>query len=357
MKKKIIVFFVVLLAAIAGPGHNRASAFSLALDSISEMGRFPKFCVDVYRWGDKFFNSYDSAYVVGTGYKFKGTVKTETWGDRYMFNLPNDYELRMASDPCTSLGLYLSYLAVSVGYDINISKIFGSTEPARKRWNFGFNCALFSAEFYWISNDVSTVIERYGHRNHPNYTSIRFRGINTQTFGTDVMYYFNNKRYSTVAAFNYSKVQKLSQGSFFAGLSYWRMDYNFDFNLLPDIIKSELPREWQEFDYKYSAKSRNYSLRFGYAYNWVFAHNWVAAVSESPIVGLKKGFINLDDDIRYTFSLYNRAKLAVTWSNDHWFAGGVMKIDNALVYDKDHSLVNTVLNGEISVGYRFNLWK
>ena len=354
MKKLGKIAIALLLAAVGG--GVRASAFSLALDSISAMGKFPKFCIDVYRWGDKFFNTYDSAYVVGTGYKFNGKIKVDTWGDRYRFNLTNDYELSMASDPCSSLGFYVTYLALSVGYDINISKYFGSSEPARKRFNFGFNCALLSAELYWINNDVSTVIDRYGPRSELETANIRFRGINTTTFGADVMYYFNNKRYSTAAAFNYSKVQKKSQGSFFGGLSYWRMNYDFDFNQLPLSIKSELPDDWKAVDYRYLANSRNYSLRFGYAYNWVFARNWLAAINDSPIVGLKRGFINLESDTKYSFSLYNRAKLSVVWTNDHWFAGGVLKIDNALVYDKNHSLVNTVLNGEFSLGYRFNLW-
>lgn len=356
MKKLLRISFFCLLFGVLSSLSGRAYGFPLALDSIREMGKFPRMCVDVYRWGDKFFNTYDTAYVEGTGYKFYGKAKVETWGDRYRFSLTDDYRLDMVSDPCTSFGLYLTYLAVSVGYDMNVSKIFGSSEPARKRFNFGFNCALFSAEFYWITNDVSTVIKQYGYNTHLNQAEIRFRGINTKTFGADVMYYFNNKRYSQAAAFNYSKVQKRSQGSFYAGLSVWKMDYNFNFNELPDNIKYELPDTWRECGYIYEASSRNYSLRFGYGYNWVFAQNWVAAVSESPIVGIKKGYINYVDQTKYSFSLFNRAKFSLVWTNDHWFAGGVLKIDNALVYDKDHSLINTVLNGEISVGYRFNLW-
>ena len=29
--------------------------------------RFPRFCLKVYDWGDKTFNSYDTTYVEGTG--------------------------------------------------------------------------------------------------------------------------------------------------------------------------------------------------------------------------------------------------------------------------------------------------
>ncbi len=55
--KRLWLALILLLAVF------QANALSLALDSIREWGKFPNFCVDVYRWGDRFFNTYDSAYV------------------------------------------------------------------------------------------------------------------------------------------------------------------------------------------------------------------------------------------------------------------------------------------------------
>ncbi len=61
----------------------QAKALSLNLDSIAEWGKFPRFCINTYRWGDKFFNSYDSLYVVGTGTKFNVKITTDSWLDKY----------------------------------------------------------------------------------------------------------------------------------------------------------------------------------------------------------------------------------------------------------------------------------
>ena len=72
-----MIFVVVAFVASAQSGH----AFSLALDSIAEWGKFPRFCIKKYRWGDRFFNSYDSTYVVGTGTKFNVKFKTYSWVD------------------------------------------------------------------------------------------------------------------------------------------------------------------------------------------------------------------------------------------------------------------------------------
>ena len=356
MKLLRLIKIAIVATLFVCTAPQKAHSLSFNLDSIAQMGKFPKFCVDVYRWGDKFFNSYDTAYVKGTGFKFNVKNRTETWSDRYLFRLPENYEMHLASDACTSTGIYLTYLAVSVGYDINVSKIFGSREPARNRFFFQFNCALFSVDLNWVSNNVSTRIKSFGEIGDLHPYNLRFDGINTDMFSVSAVYYLNNKRYSQASAFNYSRIQKKNQGSFFFGFNYWTQNFTFDFSKLPTYLRAQLPESWADFDYKYEANNRNYALAIGYGYNWVFAPNWLLGVSECPNIGLKSGYINYMDNKDYSFSLFNRARMSLVWNHRHWFAGGTLKVDNTLIYDKDHSLLNTIINGEVTIGYRFNLW-
>ena len=44
---------------------------------------FIDFCWKVYKWGDKAFNSYDTAYVVSTGKNWKFMFKSNNWSDNY----------------------------------------------------------------------------------------------------------------------------------------------------------------------------------------------------------------------------------------------------------------------------------
>lgn len=328
-------------------------AFSLALDSVSTWGRFPRFCVNVYRWGDKFFNSYDSAYVVGPGTKFNVKIRTESWIDFYNFDLPDDYRMQMLSDPCTSTGVWLTYLALSVGYDMNVSKFFGGSENARRRFTFGFSCSLFAADLYFISNDVGTRITRFGNKEDMLHPDLDFNGINTSSWGVETYYFFNHKKYSQAAALKFSKIQKRSQGSFYAGLSYWSQKFQFDFGALPEEMKAAIPEEWGD---RYNANNQNYAFKVGYGYNWVFSPKWLLGVSEAPTLGLKKGYINNIDSENYSFALYNRASISVVWNHKRWFAGMVGTCDVGLIYDKNHTFSNAVISGEISVGYRFNIW-
>jgi hypothetical protein len=345
---KLAIAFVLILTV-----SPMAKAGVFDLDSIATWGKFPRFVVNTYRWGDKFFNGYDSTYVVGTGTKFHTKFTTDSWFDYYNFLLPDKQTLHLRSDPSSSFGVHLGYLAVSVGYDVNFSKLFSGDDRARKRLRFGFNCSLLAFEAYFVSNDVGTVLTRYGQTGSTTRLRHHFNGINTSMWGLDAYYFFNHKRYSEAASFNYSKIQRRSQGSFYTGVSFYTQKYNFDFNDLPTDIRSILPTEWP--DYKYYVKSNNYAVRLGYGYNWVFKPHWVMGVSESPILGICKGFHNSEEE-KTSVSLYNRFKMSVVWNNKRWFAGMIGKMDMAIASDKTSILASAVFSGEACIGYRFNLW-
>lgn len=342
---RILIFIAVCLL----PSH-RAGAIDLSLDSIAAWGKFPRFCINTYRWGDRFFNSYDSAYVVGTGTKFNVKLTTDSWMDTYHFMLPDNQKVEMWSDPSTSVGAYITYLAVSLGYDINISNLFRGVQNARSRYRFGFDCSLLSVETYIENNEVGTKIKRFGPYDN---ISMPFEGINIHKWGIDVYYFFNHKRYSQAAAFSFSKVQRRSQGSLYAGLSIYSQNYDFDFSTLNSQLLGLLPSNWK--DYHYKARVRNYGLRFGYGYNWVFARNWVLCGTLSPTIGIKKGYVNSDVE-KLSFSLYTRSKISVVWNKGRWFVGAVGKIDVALVSDRRTTFLGTDLSASAAIGYRFNLW-
>lgn len=360
MKKTVVnkmIVRVVLTAALFMTCVQSASAISFSLDSIAGWGRFPRFCVGVYRWGDKFFNTYDPEYVVGTGTKFNVKFTTDSWLDYYRFVLPSgenshldDRYVDLVSRPSTSIGVHLTYLAVSVGYDINLSSLFHGVKEARQRYQFGFNCALFAAEAYKETSRVGTKIRRFGTLRH---LSIPYDGMHSDSWGIDVYYFFNNKRYSQAAAFGFSKIQTKSQGSLYAGISVYSQNYDFDFSGLDPYLISRLPEEWEHNHF--ITHTQNYGIRIGYGYNWVFAKNWLLAATMSPTIGLKHGYTNSTIK-RTSFSLFNHAKISVVWNGGRWFAGVIGSADTAVVSDRQTTFLGNNLSVTASVGWRFNLW-
>ncbi len=330
--------------------HSSASALSLSLDSVAEWGKFPRFCVNTYRWADKFFNSYDSAYVVGTGMKFNVKAVADSYVDYYRFRITDGKHINLVSDASTSLGVHLTYMAVTVGYNVNASKLLGIDSRARKHYELGLNCSLFSVEGYWEENEVGTRMTRFGDYSGKN---IEFSGVDVRSWGLDAYYFFNNKRYSQAAAFSYGKIQKKSQGSFYAGFSIYTQKYDFDFNSLPQYMIGMLPIWWRDNHFKLETK--NIGFRLGYAHNWVLGSKWTFAISESPIIGTSKGFINSEKE-EFRFSVFNRFRMSAVWNYKRWFAGFIGEFNTAIVSDRETVFLSNAMNFTCAVGYRFNLW-
>lgn len=66
--------------------------------------------------------------MVGSGKRMNVKAKVDSWFDVYNFRFDNGYRMEMVSNPSSTLGFYLTYMAVSVGYDMNISKYFNGGE-------------------------------------------------------------------------------------------------------------------------------------------------------------------------------------------------------------------------------------
>lgn len=346
MRIKKILMVLTAMVCVAVPGK----ALSFALDSVAEWGKFPRFCVNTYRWGDRFFNSYDSAYVKGTGYKMNVKLRTNSWIDDNRFLIDHDCKVEMRSPSTNTIGFDITYLAVSLGYDFNINKLFGGVDRRKSKFNFDFTCALFTASLYSIKNDVGMNLKRVGDMKGINE---KFYGVRTSSWGIEAVYFFNNKRYSYAAAFSISKLQLRSQGSFFVGFSYNNQDLNFDFAKLPDYLKPQLPEEWHSR--VFTVKEQTCGVKGGYAYNWVPAKHYNFGVSEAVIPSVSKGKQSSVNP-GCSFRLYNRLNLSVTWNNRRWFAGIVGKTDVAVVADKKTILANSLFSVEMKVGWRFNLW-
>lgn len=341
---------VCLAAVLLLPHEGKAVSFDL--DSIGQWGKFARFCVNTYRWGDKFFNTYDSTYVVGTGTKFNVKFKSDSWVDFYNFKLEDDISMNMISDYTTNVGVHLSYLAVSVGYDMNVSKFFNGYEPTRQRLNFSFNCALFSADFFYHRNDVTTTITSFDNGFENLSPNVKFKGISSDMWGVDIYYFLNNKRYSQSAAFSYGKIQRRSQGSWYFGLSYWNMLYDFNFGELADALKDQLPPNWMNSTYR--VNTRTYSLRAGYAYNWVLGPHWLLAISESPTIGYRYGRVN--NRPKNNLALSNLLRFSVVYNRRKLFLGLVGKVYTNLIRENESTMVGNLIDLELSIGYRFNIW-
>lgn len=180
-----------------------------------------------------------------------------------------------------------------------------------------------------------------------------FNGLTTSQIGANAFYVFNYRKFSFPAAFSHSTNQRVNAGSFILGLSYNEQKFMFDHTQIDPRIESLMSPElrFKNVDYK------DFSISFGYSYNWVFAKNFVANISASPSVGYKNTslkFYNSKEFIsNINFDLISR--LALVYNNGRYYAGTSL-VSHTYSYNKPSlSIINGF--GYLKVYAGFNFWR
>lgn len=312
--------------------------------------KFVKFCVDAYNWADKTFNSYDSAYVVGTGKRWKLFFKSDNWLDSYAMNIQGETPVRMMSDICCNIGGYISYMAVSLGYMFDVGNIFFGQPLTHNKFDFQFTCALLSANLYYNKNTGGTNLRRLGDYNDGHWFKYEFPDLRLESYGVDVYYFFNNRRYSHGAAYSFSKIQKRSAGSLIAGITVSSQDVDINFANLPDDMRSYLP-EPDNLDYRF--RYYDYCLLAGYGYNWVISKQWLFNITTLPSFGFKHCLGISEEGKTDLFSLNIKGMIALVYNHRDLFVGLQGKIDGHWYSSRNYSFFNSIENASLTVGVRF----
>ena len=244
---------------------------------------FPKFALKVYNWGDRTFNHYDSTFVESTGKNWKAQIKNEMWMRTYIMELADRSSIHITSRLYDDLGIYLSFMAVSIGYSFNLNSYMGD-DTKRTRFDFNFTCSRFAFNYWKQSVNGGAIIRKFGDFNEGHHLNYKFSDIDVDDSHLDLYYFFNNQQYSQAAAYCFSKYQLKSGGSWILGLSYDRHNMRLDFNSLPEDMLDALPSLERQYHFKYS----DYCVLGGYARNWVLSpKKWLLNITALPFVGYK----------------------------------------------------------------------
>lgn len=313
---------------------------------------FVRFCVDVYNWGDRFFNTYDPEYVTGTGKKWKATVKLSNWTDSYSMTLGKTH-IHMLSNVYSNFGPYVSFMAVSVGYEANLNRLISHLPARQKRWTFSFATSLFWIDVYYNTNKDGTVIRQFGeYRDAKGHRLIDqpFSGLVLRNYGLDLFYFFNHKRYSQGAAYSFSKYQKKSQGSLLLGLTLSHQYIDLDFSTLPGAMQAELPSGSRK---QYNFTYNDYCVMLGYGYNLVLGKHWLWNITVLPNVGIKHCMPQTVGGRRELFSLNGKGNMSFVFNSGSIFAGAFANVDLHWYNSSRVSFANAVVAFGAQAGYRF----
>ena len=317
-------------------------------DSTMGYPKFVKFCYRTYVWGDRTFNSYDSAYVKPTGKNWKLILKSDNWVDSYIGHPVKDVNQIMNSNLVSNIGLSLSFMAVSVGYSVNVSNLLHGSNLSNKV-DFSFTCARFAADaYYWENNNeinVTYKIKNEGEGLH----KLKQPGVSRKAMGLTAYYFFNNRRYAQAAAYCFSKYQKRSAGSWLAGFSLQHFDVSFDVEQFSDEARAY----FQSLDEVPRILYNDYCVLFGYGYNWVLGRKWLLNVTATPYMGYRYNHFHHDDQMTSAVSLNMRVRSAAVYNHKNYFVGFQGFADHHRYKTKNSRLVNSTIDFTALMGIRF----
>ena len=220
---------MLLLSLLMCLGASAAEPLdTLALDSISRAEED----FGLIRRTVRGFDRTDDDYIEPQHYEF--TVMGQITRTFESFILKsNGQSVRLAPDGLTKIGPYFGWRWFFLGYTFDIKNIGFSQNGLRKE----FDLSIYSSQvgidlFYRRTGDdykIRDVRLGYGIDGRL-FEGLPFAGVNVGITGFNAYYIFNHGRFSYPAAFSQSTCQKISCGSWMAGLGYTdnTLDMNYD---------------------------------------------------------------------------------------------------------------------------------
>lgn len=318
-------------------------------DSTMGYPKFVMFCYKTYIWGDRTFNSYDSTYVKATGKNWKLILKSDNWVDSYIGHPVKNVNEVINSRLVSSIGLSLSFMAVSVGYSIGVSNLIHGGKVSDKV-EFSFTCARFAADaYYWENNNEINITYKIKNAGDDGLHKLRQSGISRKAMGVTAYYFFNNRRYAQAAAYCFSKYQRRSAGSWLAGFSLQHFDVQFDVEKMSEDAREYFPTQADAPRILYN----DYCLLFGYGYNWVLGDKWLINFTGTPYIGYRYNHFHIDGNMPSALSINMRARIGAVYNHKQYFVGLQSFADHHRYKTKESSLVNSTLDFMALVGIRF----
>ena len=316
-------------------------------DSTMGYPKFVLFCYKTYVWGDKAFNSYDPRYVVPTGKNWKLTLKNRNWVDNFMGGSDGG-RVRFTSGASSNIGLYLSFMAVSVGYSLDIDRLFGG-KATSEMLEFSFTCARFTAEIHKTSNTgrMRSRIKLDG-GNWQDGESLAADAIRRRTLGGSATYFFNNRKYARAAAYCFSKYQRISAGSALAGFS---VD-NHDFKINADALSQEQAARFADIGFDH-IRYTDYCLSGGYAYNWVISRKFLLNVTGTVGAGVKHIHSTNGRPSDNSGALKLSGNFALTFNHKRYFASLQSDVKTSLYFVGKGHFGYTIADITAVLGIRF----
>lgn len=309
----------------------------------------------------KVVNNVDTNYISPNRYNLAFMLEHSTWYEHYRLGSRENerpQSINFSPNMGMKLGVYFGWRWIFLGYTFDIEDLFGGNKNKADKTEMSLNIysSKFGVDLYYRKTGSDFKLRSANGFNLSSpFKEQDFSGLKSKIKGLNGYWIFNHRKFSYPAVYSQSTNQRKSAGSFMAGFSYSQHAIYFDYTQLPNELKNDLNTNLRFNKVKYS----DYSLGFGYGYNWVLKKNWTANLSLLPGIGFKKAII---DDVKYNdshwikdinFDLITRA--GITYNNSKYFIGASLVMHSYDYRKTNLSVTNSF--GTLRIYAGFNFWK
>ncbi|MEG1579660.1 MAG: DUF4421 domain-containing protein [Bacteroidaceae bacterium] len=349
MRKRIIILFLI------GYSHcvvAQDTLLQLQQDAIIQTKKSIKKRGSMLKRFIKSFDDYDTTYITPNYYNYAAMMQSTIGFDYYKLEGTNEKEqtqsISLNSSPTIKIGPYFGWRWIFLGYTFDVGRTY--TSRKKSEFNLSLYSSMLGCDVVYKTNEGNFNISNltgFDKKATQQVKGQQFDGLNTYLTSLNVYYIFNHKHFSYPAAFSQSTVQRKSCGSWKLGFNYAHQKISFDYTKLPlSLSGTDGTENWLNNELKFKKINYyDYSINFGYAYNWVFSRNSLLSISLSPAIGYKYTNAekpNVQDAINYNINNLNFdliARIGLVWNNTKYF-GGISFILHSYSYKKDRFSVN-----------------
>ena len=216
------------------------------------------------------FSDQDTLYVEPQHYNWALMLQSVTTYDYYRLSTTGDNGQSISFSPQLDVrfGPYFGWRWVFLGYTVDLRNLNIFNKSPKFELDASIYSARFGADLFFrrTVNDYKIRSVSMGPDiDTRNLEGVAFDGLKVSITGVNLYYIFNYRHFSYPAAFAQSSCQKISCGTWMAGLGYLNNHIDFDYERMEALAKEHLGQEVKldtGFNFK-SVKYRNISAGVG----------------------------------------------------------------------------------------------
>ena len=312
------------------------------------------------------FDRLDTTYIEPQHYNWTMMMQTTYTLDQYTIVSEQGQEVTLSPDPKLKVGPYFGWRWFFLGYTFDLKNLGFNNNGQKRELDFSIYSSQIGIDLFYrrTGSDYKLRRVRLGDdMDSRGLENVPFDGVCAGITGVNVYYIFNHGRFSHPAAFSQSTLQKVSCGSWIAGLGYTRNSLDLDYEKLQQTFDTHLGKDVAHVDtslYFNHIQYTDYTVSAGYAWNQVLPHHWLLAASGQLAYKKSTGDVEGSSEAGFNFENVNLdavGRLGAVYNNMRWYAGmsAIIRTNN---YHKPRFRTNNTFgNINLYIGYNFGLKK